>query len=238
MHLLFLIAAATAAPCATPYRDVTIAQYVQPDYPQAARELGLGRVNVVVQVTVSPTGSVLGETISQSGGNMAIDQAALAAARQTQYAPKLVNCQPVTGDTQILFPFDPQATAMPRIVPPSSIPASVTYPPHRIFRVRPTTMTRVSCGSRNDALAVAQAIQAQMPPGAAVEHIVIAENFALALAYTPDALAARSFLLQKQSDWQVLTSEGGAFLLSTYQRYNVPPSVLQQLTAPAKCSYS
>ena len=48
-------------------------------------------------VTIGPTGNLINATVTQSANNTAIDQAALRAARESQYAPKIVNCQPTTG---------------------------------------------------------------------------------------------------------------------------------------------
>jgi protein TonB len=84
-------------------------QQAQPEYPDAAREQGLGEVQVAVKVTIGPSGSLVNATISQSAGNMALDQAALAAARQSTYAPKIVNCEPVTGDYLFRVTFDPNS---------------------------------------------------------------------------------------------------------------------------------
>lgn len=91
---------ATAPPgpqCKVPYQDATATNAVQPDYPDSAREMGLGNVTVEVEVTVGPTGQLTAASIAHSGGNMAIDQAALRAARNSTYAPKIVNCKPVSG---------------------------------------------------------------------------------------------------------------------------------------------
>jgi periplasmic protein TonB len=96
--------------CKTPYQDATVVQQAQPEYPDSARELGLGTVTVAVTVTLSPTGALENASVSQSAGNMALDQAALAAARQSTYAPKIVNCEGVDG-AQYLFKvtFDPNS---------------------------------------------------------------------------------------------------------------------------------
>ena len=108
--------AAPAAPpgtpkpaCKTPYQDATVVQQAQPDYPDSARELGLGEVQVAVQVTIGPSGNLVDAKVSQSAGNMALDQAALSAARQSTYAPKIVNCQPVQGDYLFRVTFDPNS---------------------------------------------------------------------------------------------------------------------------------
>jgi periplasmic protein TonB len=95
--------------CKTPYQDATVVQQAQPEYPDSAREQGLGEVQVAVKVTIGPSGSLENATISQSAGNMALDQAALAAARQSTYAPKIVNCEPVTGDYLFRVTFDPNS---------------------------------------------------------------------------------------------------------------------------------
>jgi protein TonB len=95
--------------CKTPFQDATVVQQAQPDYPDSARELGLGEVQVAVQVTIGPTGSLVDAKIAQSANNMALDQAALAAARQSTYAPKIVNCQAVQGDYLFRVTFDPNS---------------------------------------------------------------------------------------------------------------------------------
>lgn len=93
--------------CKTPYQDATATNPVTPDYPDSAREMGLGEVQVTVQVTIGPSGNLVDAKIAQSGNNMAIDQAALSAARQSTYAPKIVNCQPVVGTYLFKVTFDP-----------------------------------------------------------------------------------------------------------------------------------
>lgn len=95
--------------CKTPYQDATVVQQAQPEYPDSAREQGLGEVQVAVRVTIGPSGSLVNAAISQSAGNMALDQAALAAARQSTYAPKIVNCEAVTGDYLFRVTFDPNS---------------------------------------------------------------------------------------------------------------------------------
>lgn len=95
--------------CKTPYQDATVVQQAQPEYPDSAREQGLGEVQVAVKVTIGPSGSLVNAAISQSAGNMALDQAALSAARQSTYAPKIVNCQPIQGDYLFRVTFDPNS---------------------------------------------------------------------------------------------------------------------------------
>ncbi len=95
--------------CKTPYQDATAVQAVTPDYPDQAREEGLGEVQVTVIVTIAPSGSLENAAIGQGSGNMSIDQAALSAARQSTYAPKIVNCQPVEGTYNFKVTFDPNS---------------------------------------------------------------------------------------------------------------------------------
>lgn len=95
--------------CKTPYQDATVVDQAQPEYPDAARELGLGEVQVAVTVTIGPSGNLIDAKIAQSAGNMSLDQAALAAARQSTYAPKIVDCQPTTGSYYFKVTFDPNS---------------------------------------------------------------------------------------------------------------------------------
>lgn len=107
--------AATAAPetpkpaCANPNVEATVTNAVQPDYPESAKDLGLGAVSVEVEVTVGPSGNLVSATVYKSANNMAIDQAALRAARQSAYSPKLVNCAPTTGNYLFRADFQPDS---------------------------------------------------------------------------------------------------------------------------------
>jgi TonB family protein len=93
--------------CANPNVEATVTNPVQPDYPESARDLGLGAVSVEVEVTVSASGNLSGATVYKSSNNMSIDQAALRAARQSTYSPKLVDCQPTNGSYIFKADFDP-----------------------------------------------------------------------------------------------------------------------------------
>ncbi|MBV8727567.1 MAG: TonB family protein [Candidatus Eremiobacteraeota bacterium] len=104
------VAAPTPTPkpaCADPYREATMTNGVAPEYPEAAKEQGLGAVTVLVKITLSPGASVESASVLQSSGNMSIDQAAMVAARQSSYAPKLVDCKPVEGTYSFRASFDP-----------------------------------------------------------------------------------------------------------------------------------
>ncbi len=83
--------------CPNPNVNATTTNPVQPDYPESARDLGLGPVTVQIEVTLAASGNLISASVYKSANNMALDQAALRAARQTTYSPKLVDCKPVTG---------------------------------------------------------------------------------------------------------------------------------------------
>ena len=106
-------AAGTAPPgtpkpsCANPNVEATVTNPVQPEYPESAKEIGLGAVTVQVEVTVGPSGNLVGAKIYKSSSNMAIDQAALRAARESTYSPKLIDCAPSQGDYLFRADFTP-----------------------------------------------------------------------------------------------------------------------------------
>jgi TonB family protein len=93
--------------CKTPYQDATATQTAQPEYPEQAREAGIGTVEVNVTVVISASGSPISASIPSSSGNMYIDNAAKQAAMQSQYQPKIVDCQPVQGAYNFKVTFDP-----------------------------------------------------------------------------------------------------------------------------------
>lgn len=74
----------------------TVTNAVQPKYPVSARDLAPATVEV--EVSIGPSGNVLGIRVTKSSGNTAIDQAVVRAARQSTFSPKLVNCEPTQGD--------------------------------------------------------------------------------------------------------------------------------------------
>lgn len=82
---------------------------VTPEYPEAAREANLGPVTVIVRITLSASASVLAADVLQSSGNSSIDRAALSAARQSSYSPKIENCSPVEGTYSFRANFDPSS---------------------------------------------------------------------------------------------------------------------------------
>jgi protein TonB len=98
---------APKANCADPNREASGSNIVQPAYPESAKDLGLGAVTVIVQVTIGASGSLEEASVVQSSGNMAIDQSALRAARQSTYTPQLKDCSPTTGTYTFHAEFSP-----------------------------------------------------------------------------------------------------------------------------------
>lgn len=94
-----------------------------PEYPLSARNLGLGPVTVLVETTIGPTGNLIAATIYKSSGSIAIDRAALLAARQSVYAPKFVNCVPTTGDYLYRAEFSPGSLGPP----PTPVPGVPSF---------------------------------------------------------------------------------------------------------------
>ena len=107
--------ASTAAPgtpkpsCANPNVEATVTNAVSPDYPESAKDLGLGAVTVQIEVTVGPSGNLIGASVYKSANNMSLDQAALRAARQSTYSPKLEDCKPVQGSYLFTADFQPES---------------------------------------------------------------------------------------------------------------------------------
>jgi len=109
--------APAAAPTAAPAQDVPIyapqrivdAQVrvaVQPDYPDVERERGEKGTSVVL-VTIDPKGNVVSASISSSSGYAALDRAAVAAARSSQFVAPKINGHPATETYRLVYDFSP-----------------------------------------------------------------------------------------------------------------------------------
>lgn len=108
--IAFLLAAAsptaTAAPSATPApcnRDVTVQNAVVPDYPY---DRSVGSARVEIDVLVDSNGKVTSERVLKSAGIAGLDQAALSAAAQSTYLPKMVDCKPAEGHFRFFVTFE------------------------------------------------------------------------------------------------------------------------------------
>ena len=100
-----LLALQTPAP-AICNRDATVTAQVSPDYPESARELGLGISTVSIRVYLSPKGTIAALRVFNSSGNGDLDQAALRAAAQSTYLPRIKNCKPAFGLYLFKVTFD------------------------------------------------------------------------------------------------------------------------------------
>jgi TonB family protein len=91
-------AAAPNPACPHPNAEATITDQVSAQYPARAYNSGFRSATVEVEVTVGPSGNLVDAGVIKSSGNLSIDEAALRAARQSTYSPKLVECNPVQGN--------------------------------------------------------------------------------------------------------------------------------------------
>lgn len=93
--------------CRTGYKDASVLRQAPIRFPPAA----VGRVTRAAQVTVridvDPDGDVTNAIVLRSSGNVDLDETALNAARGSVYAPKVVNCEPITGKYLFRVTFDP-----------------------------------------------------------------------------------------------------------------------------------
>ena len=83
--------------CKSADRPPTVAKAAEAQYPESARDLGLGTVTVEVSVTVGTRGEVVATSILSSSSNMLIDEAAITAARQSTYSAAIKSCEPTVG---------------------------------------------------------------------------------------------------------------------------------------------
>ncbi|MGF1570202.1 MAG: TonB family protein [Nodosilinea sp.] len=79
-------------------RTVACQNCVRPNYPQSALDAG-AEGQPMVSVDINPDGSVRSVTLTRSSGNPAIDQAAIEAARSSQF-------QPVSGGASVPIEYD------------------------------------------------------------------------------------------------------------------------------------
>jgi len=88
-------------------RDATVTAQVAPDFPAGGREAGLGQSTVSIKVYLSPKGTIAALRVFSSSGNFDLDQAALRAAAQSTYSPRVKNCKPAFGLYLFKVTFDP-----------------------------------------------------------------------------------------------------------------------------------
>lgn len=75
----------------------TIVDQVQPEFPEPAKDVGLGKTTIGVTVTIGPSGNLIDARVTDTSFNPAIDNAALGGAFLSTYAPGMRDCQPAMG---------------------------------------------------------------------------------------------------------------------------------------------
>jgi TonB family protein len=91
----------TATPCNT---EVTVIMAVQPGLPRVHLN---SKVSVEASVAVGSDGTVKSVEVLKSSGYKEIDAEVIAAASQSKYKPKMVDCQPVDGTFLLRVDFGP-----------------------------------------------------------------------------------------------------------------------------------
>ena len=145
--------------CAMPFRNVTVAQHVDPTLP-AGFEV-TQPTQTVVSVLVGPDGSVIGASVSQSSGDNVLDRAALQAAQATTYQPKIVDCTPAAGTYMYTWNFGAAAAPKGRDQSPApanpcnhdgsiSKSADAVLPATTHFQQPLTALVRVTIGTNGE----------------------------------------------------------------------------------------
>ena len=107
LWMLSLQAASTPAPTVPCDRDAIVTHQAPPDYPESARELPLRRSTAGIQVYITPQGTIAALRVVDSTGNGDLDQAALRAAAESSYSPRMRNCKAAFGLYLFKVTFDP-----------------------------------------------------------------------------------------------------------------------------------
>jgi protein TonB len=87
--------------------EATVTNQVDPDYPDMARQQGI-EGTTQVKVSLDATGAITGATVYKSAGNIQLDNAAIAAAKASKYAPEIVNCVKTAGSYLFRADFSSQ----------------------------------------------------------------------------------------------------------------------------------
>jgi TonB family protein len=93
--------------CKYPNLDAEVLNQAMPEYPDIARTADIAEATVKAKVRLNESGGVTEIRITKSSGNMALDQAALAAARQSSYLPAIADCKRVPGTFDFNVTFQP-----------------------------------------------------------------------------------------------------------------------------------
>lgn len=94
----------STAPCNQAPHEARAVLLAPRIYPDAARDLGLGPLRVVVHAIVAPNGRPEQVTIARSSGFGMVDRAAIQTAMRSTYTPATDGCNATEGKTT--FPID------------------------------------------------------------------------------------------------------------------------------------
>lgn len=125
MILTPMVIADTPA-CSTPNHGIMVTKAAVPEYPDAARNLGIATVTILVHVTVNADGSLVSVQISKTSNNQALDQSALSSARQSTYSPMLANCTSQTADATLAITIASNGIDAMTVVPSEGSGDAVT----------------------------------------------------------------------------------------------------------------
>ncbi|MBV9104048.1 MAG: TonB family protein [Candidatus Eremiobacteraeota bacterium] len=92
--------------CAVPNKEATLVNGATADTPEMAKEQGISGV-VEVEVDLDATGHLTNASVIKTPSSM-LNSAALSAARQSSYSPKLEDCKPVPGQYKFEVDFSAQ----------------------------------------------------------------------------------------------------------------------------------
>jgi protein TonB len=92
------------APVPSDIRDGAFLKRVVPSYPSICIAQGAGGT-VVIEITIGSDGSVVAARVGQTSGYSCLDEAALAAAKESTYRPPEVNGKPVSETYRIVYDF-------------------------------------------------------------------------------------------------------------------------------------
>jgi hypothetical protein len=107
--LTLLLAQASPSPTASACPTVLaqLVEPVQPNLPADIAQSDAPPFEIDILVTVGPDGSVVATKPWRPSLYLSAVAAAMAAARESTYKPKMVNCKPVTGDYLFRADFTP-----------------------------------------------------------------------------------------------------------------------------------
>jgi len=88
--------------CATPNSSARVISAMQPQAPMVADGV---KGTTIVTVSLAADSTVSSATISTSSGNLALDRAALQAARASRYSAPIENCRQQAGQLNIVEEF-------------------------------------------------------------------------------------------------------------------------------------